>query len=159
MYLSVGEYHMPETKLHTEQEPFSEHSEQEKEYSPETLEQEETRTEEGAESTEEDAPELEEVRDYIQERREHPEEEGAPTTPPEQSGERGAYAWLADIPPEERVDKAFNIVLHKEKRMVEVVDAFLVLKDYDNLDAFETMLRERHEELAQAGLVSSVREY
>jgi len=150
---------MPETKTRTERESSLEQTpERETSRFPERQEQEGESSGEEEASGEERAPELEEVREYIEERKEEDETEVETQAPArKQSGGRGEYAWLEDIPIQERVEKAYEIVLQKQKRMVEAVDAFLALQDYDNLDAFEATLRERYEELAQAGLVSSVR--
>jgi len=66
------------------------------------------------------------------------------------------YDWLAAIPQEERPEKAYQHVLHRQVRMIEAVDAFLYVEDYVGLDEFSETLRERYDELAEAGLVSSV---
>lgn len=136
---------------------------QEKPPQPETEETSSVEThaerEYGEESSSEEEPaDLEQVRTYIEEYRDYTSaisRRSGDDSWADEDRRTDEYAWLANVAPEERAEIAYQYILKGEKRMVEAVDAFLVIDDYAHLDEFETKLREHQHDLIEAGVLTS----
>ncbi len=64
--------------------------------------------------------------------------------------------WFLDMDPEKRVDTAFTLIDTKQKKLPDVVFAFLKHKDYAGLDDLEKILSKNYDDLVSKEVLKKI---
>jgi hypothetical protein len=66
-------------------------------------------------------------------------------------------SWLMAIPEEERVEKSIKLIRSNAKSIVEILDAFLRIEDFKNLDEIGSLLSDEIEELIDKHILHKIK--
>jgi len=82
--------------------------------------------------------------------------QSAPITKPLSPKIQEKYGWLLNVSGEHRVEVSVKMITTKGKDILDVINAFLAIEDYTNLDSLEESLSAIYPTLISEGILSDI---